>query len=83
MKKPRDGMYAKFETRRLDGRDLPGGDKDGASYFVLDYAQDPYARIALSAYADACENDLPQLASDLRAELERTVLHAHGNENTV
>lgn len=67
-----DGMYAKFDTRRLDGRDQPGGDKDRAQYFVLDYAQDPYARPALYAYADACETELPQLAADLRAELERT-----------
>lgn len=55
---------------RVDGRDLPGGDKAGAAYFVLDYANDPYARAALAAYADACEQDRPGLAGDLRARLD-------------
>lgn len=64
-----EGLYGKFEVRRRDGRDQPGGDKAIARYFVLDYVHDPFARTALAAYADACEGELPQLAVDLRREL--------------
>lgn len=72
MIQPPDGMYAKFHVHRLDGRDQPSGDKANAAYFVLDYVQDPHARPALAAYADACERELPQFAADLRARLAET-----------
>lgn len=64
-----DHLYAKFRVVRVDGRDRPGGDKAAAAYFVLDYVHDPYARVALAAYAEACEVELPGLAADLRARL--------------
>lgn len=60
------GLYNKYHVNRADGRDLPGNDKENAKYFVLDYEYDPYARAALSAYADACEEKYPELANDLR-----------------
>lgn len=60
------GLYRKFNVTRVDGRDKPGGDRSGASYFVLDLTHDPFARTALTAYADACESEYPALASDLR-----------------
>ncbi|GAA3750131.1 hypothetical protein [Micromonospora maritima] len=62
-----DKLYPKFEVRRTDGRDGPGGDKAGARYFVLDYVNDPKARVALAAYADAVADEEPGLAADLRA----------------
>lgn len=64
-----DRLYGKFFVQRSDGRDLPGGDKADAAYFVLDYVHDHYARTALATYADACEQDLPGLAADLRTRL--------------
>lgn len=64
-----DRLHAKYHVERTDGRDRPGGDKADAAYFVLDYVHDRYARTALAAYADACEAELPGLATDLRARL--------------
>lgn len=66
------GLYRKFTVRRNDGRDKAGGDKDNAKYFVLDYWHDPYARVALSVYADACESTYPHLAHDIRLTLANT-----------
>lgn len=65
------GLYRKFNVSRVDGRDAPGGDRHGARYFVLDLDHDPRAREALRTYADECEDDYPQLAADLRAQIDR------------
>ena len=62
------GLINKFYVSRCDGRDLPGGDKFGTKYFVLDPANDPAARNALVAYAAVCDNQ--ELADDLYAWLE-------------
>lgn len=70
----KDQLYSKFEVRRTDRRDEPGGDKEGARYFVLDYVNDPMARVALAAYADAVAQDEPGLAADLRALVADVVL---------
>jgi len=64
-----DGLIKKFHVSRTDGRDKPGGDRSDAEYFVLDTAYDPFARVALAAYAEACESELPGLAADLRMRL--------------
>ena len=64
------GLYRKFEVRRVDGRDLAGRDKSNAKYFVLDYVNDPYAKVALEAYATACTHALPELARDLLVQLD-------------
>jgi hypothetical protein len=64
-----DGLYRKFNVSRVDGKDRPGGPKQGAWYFVLDCFNDPYARPAALAYAAACESELPHLAADIRATL--------------
>lgn len=66
-----DGLYQKFRVERVDGKDRPGGPKSGAWYFVLDAFHDPYGRRAARAYADACEEELPQLAADIRAQLDK------------
>jgi len=64
------GLYGKFYVSRVDGKDLPFGSKENAKYFVLDYENDPYARKALRAYANACRQEFPDLAADLYQELE-------------
>jgi hypothetical protein len=72
-----DGLQRnKFEVRRTDGKDQPGGPKEGARYFVLDYANDSYARDALMEYIGACNLEFPQLANDLINELRTTAEHA-------
>lgn len=59
------GLFRKFEVRRVDGSDAPGGKHHGCLYFVLDIDHDPHARAALRAYADACATTHPELARDL------------------
>lgn len=65
------GIYGKFIVNRVDGRDSPGGDKTNAKYFVLDYANDQYAKKALAHYA-LCLNgvaEYKQLQRDILFEL--------------
>lgn len=59
------GMFRKFTVCRVDGRDLPGGDRHGAEYFVLDLTHDRHTRNALLAYAASCKREYPALARDL------------------
>jgi hypothetical protein len=60
------GLFRKFEIRRTDGSDGPGGKHEDCEYFVIDATHDAYAKAALSAYADACEATHPDLARDMR-----------------
>lgn len=62
------GLFHKFDVRRVDGSDQPGGKHHGCRYFVLDVDHDPCARAALTAYAAACEATHPALAADLRTK---------------
>lgn len=64
------GVYKKYDVKR---RNDPDGKHDECSYFVLDLHHDVHARNALAAYADSCEDDYPDLASDLRRMLTGTV----------
>ncbi len=63
------GLYEKFAVARTDGRDQPGGDREGARYFVLDLDHDPYATAALFMYAAQCRDEHPELAADITAAL--------------
>lgn len=60
------GLFRKFDVRRVDGSDQLGGKHHGCRYYVLDVDHDPYAAAALGAYADACKASHPELARDLR-----------------
>ena len=64
------GLYCKFIVKRTDGSSEPGGKHYGCDYFTLDLTHDPYAIPTLKAYADACENEYPNLARDLRRKIE-------------
>lgn len=57
------GLMNKFNVTRVDGRDKPGGDREGTRYFVLDPTHDKTALIALKIYAIKTENK--GLADDL------------------
>jgi hypothetical protein len=59
------GVYAKFNVERTDGSSAPGGRHDRCAYFVLDLEHDPFAKVALKAYATACAETHPGLARDL------------------
>ncbi|KVZ57560.1 hypothetical protein WL19_03595 [Burkholderia ubonensis] len=61
------GLYHKFDVRRVDESDQPGGKHHDCEYFVLDLNHDGYARAALRAYARACAAEFPVLATDLIA----------------
>lgn len=60
------GIYNKFIVTRTDGTDGYGEKHHGCEYFVLDLTHDPFADVALIAYAKACEKEYPLLAADLR-----------------
>ncbi|MFA6235347.1 MAG: hypothetical protein WC824_14320, partial [Bacteroidota bacterium] len=60
------GLYKKYNVSRVDGRDAPGGDKEGAEYFVLDLTHDSFAYYALMEYIRQCKDHFPNLAEDLR-----------------
>jgi hypothetical protein len=64
------GYYEKYNVSRKDGRDAPGGDREGADYFTLDLTNDPYALVALKAYVNASKDELPALAQDLEAKFD-------------
>lgn len=49
------GLYRKFIVTRRDGSSLRG-------------ENDPFAKAAILAYAEACELEYPLLAADLRAK---------------
>ena len=63
------GLYAKYYVERRDGHSHPGGKHWHCEHFVLDLHCDPYALLALAVYADACEDEYPQLAADLREKI--------------
>lgn len=53
-------LFHKYNLSRTDGKTM-------GEAFVLEL-KDPYAKAALTAYADACEATHPQLASDMRVQ---------------
>lgn len=61
-----DRLIEKYVIARTDGKPFVG------PAFVLAYARDPHARVALEAYATSVEKELPGLAADLRAALDET-----------
>jgi hypothetical protein len=70
------GLYRKFEVRRVDGSDAPGRKHHGCEYFVLDLAHDKHAAPALRAYASSCAETHPVLSADLVARYGKPEQHA-------
>lgn len=63
------GLYRKYMVKRQDGSGEPGGKHAFCHYFVLDLDHDTNSAPALLAYVEACEDEYPALAEDLRREL--------------
>lgn len=62
------GLFRKFDVRRTDGSDAPGGKHHGCRYYVLDLTHDQHAPAAMRAYAAACAVTHPLLAADIAAD---------------
>jgi hypothetical protein len=60
------GIYAKFRIERTDGQSAPGCKHDGCEYFVLDLDHDKFSIPAIEAYAEACKDEYPVLAEELK-----------------
>ncbi|MFV8160826.1 hypothetical protein ACNQVK_01495 [Mycobacterium sp. 134] len=58
------GLYRTYELSRLD-EDGRHRHEVTDPFFPLLYATDPYARVALEAYANACARESPKVAQDL------------------
>lgn len=58
-------LFQKFDVRRTDGTDQPGGRHHGCEYFVLDLTHDPAAKTALLHYAQAVKDTRPELSREL------------------
>ena len=59
------GMFRKFDVRRVDGSDAPGGKHHGCRYFVLDLDHDVHAQAAMTAYGISCAETHPELSADI------------------
>lgn len=62
------GIFRKFEVRRVDGSDAPGGKHHGCRYFVLDLDHDQHAANAMAAYGLSCATTHPQLSAEILAK---------------
>lgn len=62
------GMFHKFEVRRVDGTDKIGGKHHGCRYFVLDLDHDAHAPAAMAAYGQSCLTTHPQLGAEINEE---------------
>lgn len=60
------GLYEKYLVKRTDGSSEAGGKHENCGYYVLDLVHDRFAIPALAAYAEACKDEFPALAADLR-----------------
>ena len=63
----KQGLRRKYAVKRL--KDKSGKHKN-CKYFVLDLDHDKFARVALEAYAIACDEEFPLLAEDIRRQIE-------------
>jgi hypothetical protein len=69
----RDGLnVGKYKVERTDGSSNKNGKHEFCPYYVLDLKHDKFAKVALLAYADACEDEFPFLARDLRTRANDT-----------
>ena len=60
------GIYRKYFVSRVDGSSGIGEKHEHCFHFVIDVDHDPFASSALTAYAEACAEEYPSLADDLK-----------------
>lgn len=70
------GLYQKYRVERLNDPDSKHVD---CLYFVLDPRHDSFARDALAAYIEACQDKYPALAFDLRGLLGAAIEYAESS----
>lgn len=75
------GLFRKFDVRRVDGRDAPGGKHHNCRYFVLDLDHDRHAPAAMWAYAADCRATHPQLSAGIAAEFDAPAASADAEDN--
>lgn len=63
----KQGLFRKYEVKRIDGTDQGSGKHAGCEYFVLDISHDRHARAALTAYALSALGTNCNLARDMAA----------------
>lgn len=71
MEDKRNRLQQKYWVDRIDERDWPGRDRFDSEYFILDYVHDPFANLALEAYAIACCDTLPSLSDAILAVIDQ------------
>lgn len=64
------GLYGKFIVQRTDGSHCQGGKHHGCNYYVLDLDHDEHALPAMVAYEKSCREKYPELAKDLRSQID-------------
>ena len=66
----KEGIYRKYQVKRLDGGSGRGQKHEKCEHFVLDLMHDPHAVEALIAYAKSCRGEHPALASDVMHKVD-------------
>jgi hypothetical protein len=64
-----EGLKHKYYIERTDGSSQTGGKHEQCPYYVLDLKHDKFSEAALRAYAEACEEEFPSLAEDIRNKI--------------
>ncbi len=85
---PQQGVFRKFDVRRMDGQHKEGCKHYECEYFVLDVTHDQHAKAALAAYAQNCSVTHPVLSKDMIARYElrpylRTVVSVASEESRI
>jgi hypothetical protein len=65
------GLLRKYQVRRIDGSDGPGGKHELCWYYVLDPTHDPDALAALDFYAERVATSRPALSHELKERVAR------------
>lgn len=73
------GIFRKFEVRRVDGSDAPRGKHYGCRYFVIDMDHDAHAPAALGSYGRSCADSHPELSADLLSKFPAQAKSAHAS----
>ena len=70
VKNDNDSMLPLYEHYKVERIDDKANKHKSCDYFVIDWNHDKFAIPAMEAYANACEEEYPLLASNLRERIE-------------